>query len=481
MTTDATAAGPARRRWPAGLGRLGLRARILLGFVAILALATIASVVVARELVSSQLDSRLDAELVQETQELRRLAGGVDPANGRPFGTRVQRIFNVYLRRNIPSPGETFLMFVNGRPYRHAGAGEPYRLGTDPELVQRWASVRSVQQGQVQTPGGEMDFRAVPLLAGERLLGVFVVGQFRQAEQLELESAIRAAVGVGLAILLVGSILAWRMIDRVLRPVGLVTRTARSISESDLSRRIPVEGNDEVAELAATFNEMLARLETAFAAQRNFLDDASHELRTPITIVRGHLELLDDDPEERRETVELVTDELDRMSRLVDDLLVLAKAERLDFLNRAPVDVGELTHELYAKAGALGDRRWRLAEVAVGTIVADRQRLTQAVLQLAANAVEHTQPGAEIVLASSLAGGRFTVAVRDTGAGVPATDRGRIFERFTRGSRRSRSDGSGLGLSIVRAIAEAHGGSVAVGGEPGRGAVFTITVPGAAP
>jgi signal transduction histidine kinase len=486
MTTTATpvraAAAEALRRPFRGRRVPGLRARILLGFVAILALATLASVVVARQLVLSQLDRRVDAELIQETQELRRLAGGVDPQTGSPFGTRVRRIFDVYLQRNIASRGEALLTFVDGRPYRRSGNVSVYRLDRDPALVQRWAMLRRADRGRVETPAGEVDYRAVPLVQGGGVRGVFVVAHFREAERRELESAIRAAGGVGLAILLVGSILAWRMTDRVLRPVGLVTRAARSASETDLSRRIPVEGDDEVAELAATFNDMLARLELAFAAQRQFLDDAAHELRTPITIVRGHLELLGDDPEERRETVELVTDELDRMSRLVDDLLVLAKAERLDFLAKEDVDVEELTHELFAKSVALGDRRWRLGGTGSGTVVADRQRLTQAVLQLAENAVAHTGPGDEIVLSSSTADGALAISVGDTGPGVPPADRERIFERLARGKAGGRGDGgAGLGLSIVRAIAEAHGGRAEVDGRPGAGAVFTIVIPGASP
>jgi two-component system, OmpR family, sensor kinase len=128
-------------------------------------------------------------------------------------------------------------------------------------------------------------------------------------------------------VLLLGSLLAWRLAGRVADPVTALTRTARAISETDLSRRIPVRGRDEVAQLAATFNEMLERLERAFGSQRRFLDDAGHELRTPLTIVRGHLELLEDDPVERRETVALVMDELDRMGRIVNDLLLLAKRE----------------------------------------------------------------------------------------------------------------------------------------------------------
>ena len=163
-----------------------------------------------------------------------------------------------------------------------------------------------------------------------------------------------------ISVLLIASALAWVVAGRLLAPLRALDETARSISETDLTRRIPVSGNDEIAELARTFNAMVDRLEGAFASQRAFVSDASHELRTPITIVRGHLELLGDDPDERRETIALVTDELDRMSRFVDDLLLLAKAERNDFLRVDEVELGALTDELLDKAAGLGPRTWAL-------------------------------------------------------------------------------------------------------------------------
>jgi signal transduction histidine kinase len=223
---------------------------------------------------------------------------------------------------------------------------------------------------------------------------------------------------------------------------------------------------------------MLDRLEAAFASQRAFVSDASHELRTPITIVRGHLELLGDDPDERRETVALVTDELDRMSRFVDDLLLLAKSDRDDFLRVAEVELGALTDELLEKATALGERRWRLEKRAEARLVADRQRLTQALMGLAANAVQHTGEGDPIWLGSEVLGDEARLWVRDTGPGVAHDDRERIFERFARASdSRRRSEGAGLGLAIVRAIAEAHGGRVTLASRPGAGATFTLTIP----
>jgi signal transduction histidine kinase len=265
---------------------------------------------------------------------------------------------------------------------------------------------------------------------------------------------------------------------RVLAPLRLLADTARSIGESDLTRRIPVTGRDEIADLSRTFNAMLDRLEAAFATQRQFVSDASHELRTPITIVRGHLELLGDDPEERRETIALVTDELDRMSRFVDDLLVLAKAERDDFLRVAEVELGALTDELLEKATALGDRGWRLESRGEAVLVADRQRLTQAVMGLAQNAVEHTNSGDPVWLGTDADRREARLWVRDSGPGVAAEDQERIFARFARASAsRRRSEGAGLGLAIVRAIAEAHGGRVALSSRPGDGATFTVIIP----
>ena len=194
----------------------------------------------------------------------------------------------------------------------------------------------------------------------------------------------------------------------------------------------------------------------------------------------GADQLLRPDPP-RRDTTVLVTDELDRMSRIVDDLIVLAKAEQPDFLALGPVDVADLTVEVAAKARALGRRQWTVAEVAETVILADGQRLTQALLQLAANAVQHTGDGDRIAIGSTTSGGRVRLWVSDTGPGIAPEDHERIFERFARGSEPRRSDGAGLGLTIVRTIVQAHGGVVRVDSAPGQGATFTLELPAHAP
>jgi two-component system OmpR family sensor kinase len=227
---------------------------------------------------------------------------------------------------------------------------------------------------------------------------------------------------------------------------------------------------------------MLDRLEVAFAGQKDFLTDVSHELRTPITVIRGHVETLGDSPAEREEAIAVIQDELDRMNRFVDDLLLLAKAPRPDFLRPAPIDLDLFTHDLFAKARSLGDRDWRLDGTGVGIVVADQHRLTQAVMNLADNAVRHTREAETIWIGSSQVADRVRLWVRDEGPGIRLADRERIFERHERGDpgRRGTQDGTGLGLAIVRAISEAHGGHVELDSRSGLGSTFTIVLPASA-
>jgi signal transduction histidine kinase len=453
-----------------------LRARIVTWFIAVLALSTVGLVVVTYEVTQLRLDQRIDADLRQEIKELRKLSDlGNDPLTGKRF-TTVKRIFDVYLARNVASNHEVLITFAAGEPYLKTRQPVPYELDRDPEIVARWANLTKTNRGAVETPAGRVEYLALPLKVEAETAGVFVAAVFRDRANAEGRAALYAAGAVALGVLLLGSLLAWRLADRLVRPVTDLTATARSISETDLDKRIPVEGKDEVAQLASTFNDMLDRLQRAFAAQRRFADDASHELKTPLTIIRGHLELLDEDPVERAETLALVTDELDRMGRIVEDLLLLARREEPDFLALATLDVGDLTESLFAKAAALAPREWVLDVRGQGVIVGDRQRLTQAMMQLAENAARYADGDGPIAIGSLVSGGEARLWVRDRGPGIPVQEREAIFERFRRGEGTERSDGAGLGLAIVKTIAEAHHGRVELETGPG-GSVFTIVVP----
>ncbi|CAN5699902.1 ATP-binding protein [soil metagenome] len=482
-TTAVNAPAPevARPRRP--LVRISARLQILGWVVLLLALANVAVVLLQRGILLDRVDDQVTADLRQEVDEVRRLAAGRDPDTGEPFLGDAAAIFDTFLRRNLPLEGEAFFTFVAGRPYL-SSAGAPARLDADPELAGRWGSLTSTEQGEVATDAGPARYLAVPLLAADgTAAGTFVVAEFLDARREDAESAVRISAVVSIVVLAVVSVLAWIIAGRVLRPVRLVTEAARSITETDLRRRLPVRGSgrDEIAELTTTFNDMLDRLDTAFVGQRAFLDNAGHELRTPITIVRGHLELMDDDPAERAATVALVNDELDRMTRIVDDLLLLARSDRPDFLDLGPVDLRDLTSDVLAKASALGDHRWALDGTTDGVIVADRHRLTQAMVNLAANAVNHAD-ATTIGIGSARSGDEVRLWVRDDGHGIDAGDHDRVFERFARGGdRRRRSEGAGLGLSIVAAIAHAHGGRVELASSAGQGARFTIVLPDPGP
>ena len=472
-TTTESIAPPRERRPRFG----GIRARMLFWSIASLAIAIVAAVIVVRQVLLAQVAGRIDDALEQEANELRRLADGRDPETGISFNDDVRRIFQVFLERNVPTANETYLTFVGGEVFERTFRAPPYRLDLDPTIVSRLARLSATERGSVDTPVGAVEYLAVPLEAAGAAKGVFVAAIFRDLEIEPVGTATQAAIEVGLITLLIGSLIAWRVAEGVLGPVSAVAASARRISSADLSSRLPVTGHDEIAGLATTFNDMLDKLEDAFETQRRFVDDAGHELRTPITVIGGHLELMGEDPNERRATLALVADELDRMRRIVSDLLTLAKAERTDFLAFEPVDLEVLTREVLAKAEALGRREWTLGGVGRGIVIADRHRLTQAMIQLAQNAVQYTAESEHIEIGSHLHGAEATLWVQDAGEGISSGDLELIFERFARGRRRRAAEGAGLGLSIVRVIAEAHHGRVEVESKPGKGARFALVLP----
>jgi signal transduction histidine kinase len=345
------------------------------------------------------------------------------------------------------------------------------------QLLEHWSAVDSPERNQVSSELGPVRYLAIPLESTGSTGGVFVVAVALQDQLDDVDGVVRVGALVLGSILVIVSAVAWIAAGDVLRPLRALSDTARSIGETDLSKRISVEGNDEIAALSATFNDMLDRLEDAFATQRRFADDAGHELRTPITVIRGQLELLSDDPEERRAAIGLVTGELDRMSRIVEDLLVLAKAEQPDFIRKHPIDLAELAEEWSVKATQLAGRPVALVASSQAVVTADSQRLTQAVMNLVRNAVEHTSPDVEVSLGARANGNWTRIWVTDTGPGIPPEEQQKLFERFARGRvGRRRTEGAGLGLSIVKSIAEGHGGRVEVdSGEAGT--TFTMVIP----
>ncbi len=237
--------------------------------------------------------------------------------------------------------------------------------------------------------------------------------------------------------------------------------------------------------LADAFNHMLDRLTEAFAGQRAFVADASHELRTPLTVIRGQLEVLaaqqHPPPEELRRVERLVQAEIARISRLIDDLLLLAKTEQGEFLRTEPIDLPAFVDELWQVNTLLAHRRFQLDPVAPGTLRADPGRLAQALRNLLANAIEHTSPERGLVLMRIQYTGkdRIRFVVEDDGPGIPADERERVFDRFHRtdAARDRASGGTGLGLAIVDAIAKAHGGTAKASASSAGGAQIELELP----
>ncbi|MGW5732099.1 MULTISPECIES: ATP-binding protein [Streptomyces] len=464
--------------------RVSARVRILLWLLFVMAVALTAVVATTRSVLLRDVDHRIDRLLAQETGEFTNLVReGVDPRTGEKF-TDPDPLLRLFLERQYADPDEELLGLV-ARPGRAPAKKEQSReQRIDHPLAKDDAALTAVfdsphATGTLHRAQGEVRWAKVDIDPGAgRPPAAFVVAFHPAGERAKAGEVFTMLIAISGVALLMTTGIGWAVAGRILRPVRLVRTTAAQLTEQDLTQRIPVQGRDDVAALAETFNAMLDRLERAFAAQREFVDDAGHELRTPITIVRGHLELMGDDPGEREETVRIVMEELDRMSRIVEDLLLLAKSERPDFVAPEPVQLAELTADVFVKARALGDRDWRLAEVAEGEATLDPQRITQAMVQLAQNAVQHTVPGQRIGIGSRAGADRIELYVADSGPGVQERDAAVIFERFRRGTARrgARATGAGLGLAIVRAIAEGHGGRVELRPTQGGGATFVLVL-----
>ncbi|WP_404391908.1 sensor histidine kinase [Humibacillus xanthopallidus] len=453
-----------------------MRLRILAAMAVLLAGSAGVSLVLLRNVLVERLDVEIHTALTREVEEFRLLAGGTNPTTGSAFGGDLAAVFDLYFAREVPDEGETLLTFIDGRLYQAEADSEAL---TEEELSQPidfWLSQTALREGSLNTAAGDVRYIVNPIdVGGSR--GHFVAVNLPRSERAEIDDAVTTQALILAVTILIATAIGYGLAGRVLRPLRSLADTARLISDTDLSQRIPVRGQDEASRIAMAFNDMIGRLESSFGNQRRFLDEASHELRAPLTVIRGHLELLDleDDEQERAETTKLITNEIDRMNRMVEDLLTLARAERPDFLDIGPLELSEWTHDVFRKTSVLCARDWQLVDVGQGRVVADGQRLTQAVTQLAANACQHTPPGTRVSLGSALSGQTVRVWLEDDGPGVAPEDRERIFERFARSSG-GRS--SGLGLSIVRAIAEAHGGSARVtDSSTGRGARFEIELP----
>jgi signal transduction histidine kinase len=476
----------------------GLRWR-LAGWFTLVALLCIAIVFIAvYRGTGTQLRGQIDGEIAGDAAELAHNLTAADARTPRQISTAATRYIG-----NQPFSASSTLLFVlvpgiapsTNRPELF-GNPRPDNGETPGEQVQE-----NRLSAQLLMANTGYQTLALPDVGDLRVLrrrvrvhGVTVtvgVGE-------PLASVARAQRGVARTFILAGllalasALLASYLVgSRLSRPLRTMAAVAARVNAGDLHPRIhdTAGQSDEVTVLAVAFNHMLDRLTDAFAGQRAFVADASHELRTPLTVIRGQLEVLasqaDPPGEEVRRVEGLVQAEIARISRLVDDLLLLAKTEQIEFLRIESIDLPVYVGELWDGMSLLANRRFELGRVPRGTLRADPDRLAQALRNLVGNAIDHTAPEQGLVrmCVQVLAGGRIRFLVEDDGLGIPPDQRERVFHRFHRtdAARDRASGGTGLGLAIVRAIADAHGGSVTADASPEGGACFELELPGFSP
>jgi two-component system, OmpR family, sensor kinase len=452
-------------------------------------------VVVYRD-TGSQVAGQIDRDIAGDVGQLRMAMGVATGLSPRQISSAALR----YVRAQPFSANSTLLfVVVPGAPtasnHPEVFGAPVLDLGETPgEQAQENAETHELLLTRVgystrSVPDvGRMRIFERPLRLGSALV-TLGAGEPLAAVGVAQRSVAKAFLLAGATVLVLALVASYLAAARVSAPLRRMATVAARVDAGDLNPRMEVTGGarDEVRVLGEAFNRMLDRLAEAFASQREFVADASHELRTPLTIIRGQLEVLaaqaGPPSEEVRRVERLVQAEITRLSRLVDDLLTLTQAERIDFLRAEPVDLRPFVDELWDGLSLTARRRFELGGVPEGTLRSDPDRLAQAVRNLARNAIEHTHDETGLVRleVDQVGPDRLRFAVLDDGPGVPTDERERIFERFHRvdGARTRVSGGTGLGLAIVRAIAEAHGGTVRASDRNGQpGARVELVLPG---
>lgn len=464
------------------------RARILAAVlgVAFAGLAIVGAVtfITQREHVITLVDARLD----DQVERIHRLAENTGPAPHTgpviaakdPYGS-VSSFMGTALSRLVPGTNDASAAIINGKMVRQQSTLAGFNLDQDSPLIER-AYTQAVQSQELVhdtalTPQGQVRYVAVPVtVPGDPTSGVFLRVISLQAELDPVVAAASAYMISATVLLAVTGVVAWFVIGRLLSPLRRIRDATDAITLTDLSARLPADGNDDITDLSRRVNAMLDRLEASVDTQRKLLDDVRHELKTPITIIRGHLEMMDPrDPSDVVATQNIGIAELDRMARLVEDIDLLAVVGG-ELVEDSEVDITHLTARVGELVTAIPGHRWRVDSAAKGSVRGDPDRLLQAWLQLADNASKYTPAGTPIEIGSH--GDDLTVQlwVRDHGQGIPPALRHRIFRRRDRMGE-STVGGSGLGLAIVDAIAHAHGGYCDVTDTDNGGATVRIHLP----
>ncbi|WP_075061450.1 sensor histidine kinase [Ornatilinea apprima] len=335
-------------------------------------------------------------------------------------------------------------------------------------------------------PGSNLQVLSVPLKTERGPSGVLQIGYKLDLINMTRRTLASVLTMLTLLAMFIAAFAAWMVTGHTLEPLEIVTNVATHIIRADdLQRRIPITGpqDDEVGRLINAFNQTLERMESLFNSQRRFLADVSHELRTPLTVIKGNIGLIRKYKKVDEETLLSIDAEVDRLTRLVGDLLLLGQAETGKLvLNLEKVALDTLLLEVYQQMKTLAGERVKLEIVEIDQVEVsgDKDRLKQVLLNLVGNAVHYSRAGGEVKLSLRREAARAVIVVEDDGTGIPAEDLPHIFERFYRGEKsrtRSPDSGYGLGLSIAYWIIENHQGGIEVESEINKGSRFIVWLP----
>ncbi len=463
---------------------LSVRTRLILTMLALMTAVLVAAGMTGYLLELATLERSAAVQLDREADEFAGLArNAVDPETGRPFET-TSALLRTAIQQRVLGAGDGVLGIVDRRIEWTAQAGVPLRLEDHAELVAAvltHVNDETTTQGRLRTPEHDFLYLVMPVRSPTGAAsGALVRAIDLRVAQRTLEATYTLYAIAAVTVALAAGLIAWAVMGRLLAPIARLREAAESIGEDELARRIPVRGRDDLSALTATINGMLDRIQNLVEGQRQLADDVGHELRTPLTILRGHLELLDvNNPDQVWATRQLALEEIDRLNRLTDDLILLASSERADFVMPVPTEIAELTDETFELVRKLAPRPWSLDGLAEISANLDPQRIRQAWLQLADNAVKYSPAGSAIAIGSEQRGAEVWLWVRDHGPGIAEADRQRILQRNVRGelALASGRQGRGLGLAIVTKIVEANGGRLAITAAPGGGSIFAIVLP----
>ena len=387
--------------------------------------------------------------------------------------------------RSISSfqPTENLLLQVWGNDQR-LQISRPTGWKTPLDVQNRLTGATSL--ASVYVDGQHLRVITIPIESVRGPAGVMQIGINLSLLDLIQNTLATILVILTVAAMVISGLMTWIFTARVMKPLATMTRVATQITNADdLSRRIPQESpmNDEVGKLVTAFNQTLERLERLFSSQQRFLGDVSHELRTPLTVIKGNIGLIRRMGKADEESLSSVESEVDRLSRLVGDLLLINQAESgMLPLNLDRVQLDDLLLEVLQQMHVLaGDKiRLKLTEIDQVQISADRDRIKQVFLNLISNAIQYTPAGSTVEVGMRRKDHMVEVTISDNGPGILAEDLPHIFDRLYRGEKsrnRKNSTGAGLGLSIARYIVLKHAGTIEVASQEGKGTTFTVLLP----